>query len=251
MNLHTYWATTLRVLRQLLADHRTLGLILGVPTALLVLLYFVYLDVPTPPGGEALFPRIALSMLGILPMLVMFLVTSVSMQRERTSGTLERLWTTRLHRADLLVGYATAFAVVALAQAVVLAVVAYVFLGVQTQGSAALVLLIAALDAVVGVALGLMTSAFARTEFEAVQFMPVVVGPQIFLCGLLVPRDQLPDALRWVSDVLPMSYAVDALTTLREGADVTTGLVVDLGVLVAFGLGALVAAALTMPRTTR
>ena len=251
MNLHTYWATTLRVLRQLLADHRTLGLILGVPTALLVLLYFVYLDVPTPPGGEALFPRIALSMLGILPMLVMFLVTSVSMQRERTSGTLERLWTTRLHRADLLVGYATAFAVVALAQAVVLAVVAYVFLGVQTQGSAALVLLIAALDAVVGVALGLMTSAFARTEFQAVQFMPVVVGPQIFLCGLLVPRDQLPDALRWVSDVLPMSYAVDALTTLREGADVTTGLVVDLGVLAAFGLGALVADALTMPRTTR
>ncbi len=251
MNLHTYWATTLRVLRQLLADHRTLGLILGVPTALLVLLYFVYLDVPTPPGGEALFPRIALSMLGILPMLVMFLVTSVSMQRERTSGTLERLWTTRLHRADLLVGYATAFAVVALAQAVVLAVVAYVFLGVQTQGSAALVLLIAALDAVVGVALGLMTSAFARTEFQAVQFMPVVVGPQIFLCGLLVPRDQLPDVLRWVSDVLPMSYAVDALTTLREGADVTTGLVVDLGVLAAFGLGALVAAALTMPRTTR
>lgn len=251
MNFRTYWATTLRVLRQLLADHRTLGLILGVPTALLVLLYFVYLDVPTPPGGEALFPRIALSMLGILPMLVMFLVTSVSMQRERTSGTLERLWTTRLHRADLLVGYATAFAVVALAQAVVLAVVAYVFLGVQTQGSAALVLLIAALDAVVGVALGLMTSAFARTEFQAVQFMPVVVGPQIFLCGLLVPRDQLPDVLRWVSDVLPMSYAVDALTTLREGADVTTGLVVDLGVLAAFGLGALVAAALTMPRTTR
>lgn len=251
MNFRTYWATTLRVLRQLLADHRTLGLILGVPTALLVLLYFVYLDVPTPPGGEALFPRIALSMLGILPMLVMFLVTSVSMQRERTSGTLERLWTTRLHRADLLVGYATAFAVVALAQAVVLAVVAYVFLGVQTQGSAALVLLIAALDAVVGGALGLMTSAFARTEFQAVQFMPVVVGPQIFLCGLLVPRDQLPDVLRWVSDVLPMSYAVDALTTLREGADVTTGLVVDLGVLAAFGLGALVAAALTMPRTTR
>lgn len=251
MNLHTYWATTLRVLRQLLADHRTLGLILGVPTALLVLLYFVYLDVPTPPGGEALFPRIALSMLGILPMLVMFLVTSVSMQRERTSGTLERLWTTRLHRADLLMGYATAFAVVALAQAVVLAVVAYVFLGVQTQGSAALVLLIAALDAVVGVALGLMTSAFARTEFQAVQFMPVVVGPQIFLCGLLVPRDQLPDVLRWVSDVLPMSYAVDALTTLREGADVTTGLVADLGILAAFGLGALVAAALTMPRTTR
>lgn len=251
MNLHTYWATTVRVVRQLLADHRTLGLILGVPTGLLVLLYFVYLDVPTHAGGTTLFPRIALTMLGILPMLVMFLVTSVAMQRERSSGTLERLWTTRLHRADLLVGYATAFAAVALVQAVVLALVAYAFLGVTTEGPPVMVLVIAALDAVVGVALGLMTSAFARTEFQAVQFMPVVIGPQIFLCGLLVDRDDLPEVLRWVSDVLPMSYAVDALTTLREGADVTAGLVADLGVLAAFGVGALVLAALTMPRATR
>lgn len=251
MNLHTYWATTVRVLRQLLADHRTLGLILGVPTGLLVLLYFVYLDVPTPAAGSALFPRIALTMLGILPMLVMFLVTSVAMQRERSSGTLERLWTTRLHRADLLVGYATAFAVVALVQAVVLALVAYAFLGVTTEGPPVMVLIIAALDAVVGVALGLMTSAFARTEFQAVQFMPVVIGPQIFLCGLLVARDDLPEVLRWVSDILPMSYAVDALTTLRDRADVTAGLVADLGVLAGFGVGALVLAALTMPRATR
>ena len=236
------------MLRQLLADHRTLGLILGVPTALLVLLYFVYLDVPTPPGGEALFPRIALSMLGILPMLVMFLVTSVSMQRERTSGTLERLWTTRLHRADLLVGYATAFAVVALAQAVVLAVVAYVFLGVQTQGSAALVLLIAALDAVVGVALGLMTSAFARTEFQAVQFMPAFVLPQFLLCGLLVARDQMPSVLSTISDWLPLSYAVDAMkeVTVNASPEVTK----DFLVMVAWIIVSLVLGSLTLRRRT-
>jgi len=184
-------------------------------------------------------------------MLVMFLVTSVAMQRERASGTLERLWTTPIHRADLLAGYASAFALAALVQAVLLASVAYWFLGVETVGSPAWVLLIAALDAVVGVALGLMTSAFARTEFQAVQFMPVIVGPQIFLCGLLVPRDQLPDVLRWVSDVLPMSYAVDALGIVRDQSGSGADLARDLVVLAAFGLGALVLAALTMPRSTR
>lgn len=251
MNPRTYSATTVRVLRQLAADRRTVALILGVPTGLLVLLYFVYLDVPTPPSGVDLFPRIALTLLGILPMLVMFLVTSVAMQRERASGTLERLWTTPIHRADLLTGYASAFALAALVQGVLLGAVAYWFLGVETEGAPAWVLLIAALDAVVGVALGLMTSAFARTEFQAVQFMPVIVGPQIFLCGLLVSRDQLPDVLRWVSDVLPMSYAVDALGLVRDEAGVGGALLGDLAVLAGFGLGALVLAALTMPRSTR
>ncbi|MDN6795503.1 MAG: ABC transporter permease, partial [Propionibacterium sp.] len=164
MNPRTWSATTVRVLRQLAADPRTIGLILGVPTGLLVLLYFVYPDVPTPPSGQEVFPRTALTLLGILPMLVMFLVTSVAMQRERASGTLERLWTTPIHRADLLAGYASAFALAALVQGLVLAAVAYWFLGVETVGSPVWVLVIAALDAVVGVALGLMTSAFARTE---------------------------------------------------------------------------------------
>lgn len=251
MTPRTYRATTVRVLRQLAADHRTVGLILGVPTALLVLLYFVFLDVPTPPSGQPVFPRIALTMLGILPMLVMFLVTSVAMQRERSSGTLERLWTTPLHRADLLVGYATAFAVTAVAQSLVLCGVAFWFLGVDTAASPAWVLLVAALDSVVGVALGLMTSAFARTEFQAVQFMPVVIGPQIFLCGLFVARDQMPQVLEWISNVLPMSYAVDALAFVRDQPDVSGDFVRDLAILAAFGLVALVLAATTMPRRTK
>lgn len=248
MSWSGYRATTVRVLRQLAADHRTVGLILGVPTALLVLLYFVYLDVPTPPGGTALFPTIALTMLGILPMLVMFLVTSVAMQRERSSGTLERLWTTPLRRADLLMGYATAFAVTAVIQSILLCTVAFALLGVTAQATVGWVVLIAALDSVVGVALGLMTSAFARTEFQAVQFMPVVVGPQIFLCGLLVPRDHLPRVLEWVSNVLPMSWAVDALHIVRDQASPGSEFAWDLGVLAIFGLAVLALAAMTMPR---
>ena len=189
MNVRTYAATVRRVLAQLVADRRTLGLILAVPAALLTLLYFVYRDYP---GATVLFNRIAVSMMAILPMIVMFLVTSVTMLRERGSGTLERLWTTPLHRADLLLGYATAFTVIAVGQSLILCVVAARFLDVEIAASWAWVVLTALVDAFLGVALGLFVSAFARTEFQAVQFMPVVVGPQIFLCGLLVAATSCP-----------------------------------------------------------
>ena len=249
MNFRTYRATTYRVLRQLRADPRTIGLILGVPTILLVLLYYVYGDYPGIPGVDPAFPDIALTMLGILPMIAMFLVTSVAMQRERVTGTLERLWTTPLHRADLLLGYASAFAVMALVQSLILCGVAYFWLGVDSAGSP-WILLIATLDSVVGVAFGLLTSAFARTEFQAVQFMPVVIGPQIFLCGLFVARDQLPTALSAISDVLPLSYAVDAMSAVATQADPLPDAGLDLLVIAAWIAAALLLGSLTLRRRT-
>ena len=248
MNVRTYAATVRRVLAQLVADRRTLGLILAVPAALLTLLYFVYRDYP---GATVLFNRIAVSMMAILPMIVMFLVTSVTMLRERGSGTLERLWTTPLHRADLLLGYATAFTVVAVGQSLILCVVAAQFLDVEIAASWAWVVLTALVDAFLGVALGLFVSAFARTEFQAVQFMPVVVGPQIFLCGLLVARDQMPRALELCSNVLPMSWAVDAVGELTANATPTADFALDMVLLAAGGLVVLTVAALTVPRRTR
>lgn len=244
MNPRIYLATVRRILLQLRADHRTMALIVVVPTLLLTLLYFVFND-------ERRFSPIALSMLGILPMLVMFLVTSVAMLRERTSGTLERLLTTPLHRADLVVGYATAFAVAALAQALVIVGVAHWGLGVDTAGPLAWVLLVAVVGSVVGVATGLLASAFARTEFQAVQFMPLVIGPQIFLCGLLAPRAGMPEVLQRLSDVLPMTYAVKGLQAIGSQGDPTGDVLRNVGVLAVFALGALVVAAFSMPRQTR
>ncbi|NHN56468.1 ABC transporter permease [Calidifontibacter sp. DB0510] len=244
MNPHATIATIKRILLQLRADHRTVGLIVGVPTLLLTLLYFVY-------NGSAVFDRLALTMLGILPMLVMFLVTSVAMLRERTTGTLERLLTTPLHRADLLLGYGIAFAVAALAQSLVIVAVAHWLLGVDTAGPLAWVLLVAICAATVGVATGLLASAFARTEFQAVQFMPLVIGPQVFLCGLLAPRDGMPELLRWLSDALPMTYAVKALQAIGRQSDPTTDVMQNAGVLLAFTVVALGLAAGSMPRRTR
>ncbi|KNX36557.1 ABC transporter permease [Luteipulveratus halotolerans] len=237
-------ATAGRNLQQLKADPRTVALIVAVPSLLLTLLYFVY-------DGGVRFTPIAVSMLGILPMLVMFLITSVAMLRERTTGTLERLLTTPLHRADLLAGYGAAFALAALVQSAVLVAISVWFLGVDTRGSILWVLLVAVFAAAVGVATGLLASAFARTEFQAVQFMPLFIGPQVFLCGLLAPREQMPDVLRWVSDCLPMTYAVDALKAVAAQPNPATDVLRDVGVLAAFAVGALVLAALSMPRRTR
>lgn len=243
-----YTATAGRVLRQLVGDRRTLALVLAVPAALVSLLYLVYRDHPAGPG---LFDHIAITMTAILPMSLMFSVTSVTMLRERSLGTLERLWTTPLRRADLLLGYATAFTAAALGQAVVLSAVCAWALDVRIAASWAWVVATALLDGFVGVALGLVLSAFARNEFQAVQFLPVVVVPQVFLCGLLVPRAQLPQGLHQISSVLPMSWAVDVVNDLAVSAAPGQGSVHKLVLLACAGLAVLVAAAATMPRCVR
>ncbi|EKT80350.1 ABC transporter permease [Rhodococcus opacus M213] len=225
-------------------------MILVVPSLLMVLLYFLYQNVPAPPGQLSLFERVAITMLGILPFVVMFLVTSIAMQRERTSGTLERLLTTPMGKLDLLGGYAAAFSTAAAAQAALACVVSFGFLGLTTEGSVTWVLLIAVLNAILGVALGLLCSAFARTEFQAVQFMPVVVVPQLFLCGLLVPRDQLPTWLEWISNALPLSYAVEALQQVATHPGATGLMWRDLAVVAAFALLALSLGAATLRRRT-
>ncbi len=248
--LRCYTATSARILRQLRGDHRTVAMLLLVPTLLLALLYFVYREMPTPPGVPTLFDRVGISMLGILPFIVMFLITAIAMQRERTSGTLERLMTTPLSKLDLLAGYGTAFSIAAAAQAGLACLVAFWLLGLDAAGSAWLVLLIAVVDAVLGVALGLLASAFARTEFQAVQFMPLVVGPQFFLCGLLVPRDQLPRWLEIISDVLPLSYAVDALQEVSRHPGATAAMWRDLGIVAGFAAVALALGAATLRRRT-
>ena len=244
MNVRITLATTARILRQLRHDHRTVGLLVVVPVALLALLYFMY------ENAGATFDRIALVMLGIFPFVIMFLVTSIAMLRERTTGTLERLLTTPLGKLDLLFGYGIAFGLAAAVQAGVAVGAAFWLLGLSTTGSSGLVVLIAVLNAVLGVALGLFCSAFARTEFQAVQFLPVVVVPQLLLCGLFVPREQMAGWLQAIADVLPLSYAVEALTQVGAHADPTGTMWRDLVVVAGAAIVALVLAAATLRRRT-
>ena len=243
-------ATTTRVLRQLSRDRRTIAMLLVLPSALLGLLYLLWKDLPTLPGQPGIFDRVGLTMLGILPFVVMFLVTSIAMLRERTSGTLERLLTTPLARMDLLLGYGAAFGLAATVQALVTVAVATTAYHLDVAGSIWLVVLIAVVDAVLGVALGLLASAFARTEFQAVQFMPVVVLPQVFLCGLLVPVDQMAGWLQVISHLLPLTYAVKALQEVGRSVTATGAMWFDIGIVAGCALLALALAAATLRRRT-
>ncbi len=226
-------ATALRVLRQLAVDHRTIGLILVVPCVLLGLLAWVYVDTPV-------FDRAGPSLLGVFPMVVMFVVTSVATLRERQSGTLERLLTTPLGKADFMIGYALAFGALAILQAVVATSFAVWVAGLDVAGPLWMLLVVALLSALLGTSLGLLASGFAQTEFQAVQFLPAFVLPQFLLCGLLVPRDQMPDVLSAISDLLPLSYVVDAMLEVTSSAEpeVVVPVAVLLGfIALALGLG--------------
>jgi ABC-2 type transport system permease protein len=237
-------AVALRVLSQLRRDHRTLAMLLVLPCLLITLLWWMFEGLP----GSA-FDRFGPALLAIFPFIVMFLVTSVTTLRERSSGTLERLLSMPLGKLDFLLGYALAFGLLAAVQSALAVGLSIVALGLDVTGPVWLLGLVAITDAVLGTALGLFVSAFARTEFQAVQFMPLIVIPQLLLCGLFVPRDMLPGALSTISDVLPLSYAVDAMARLRWLQD--TGLVWrDLAVVAGFALAGLGLGAATLRRHT-
>jgi ABC-2 type transport system permease protein len=192
------------------------------------------------PGD--MFDRFGPGLLAMFPFIVMFLVTSVTTLRERSSGTLERLLTMPMGRLDFLLGYALAFGLLAAVQSVLAVAASVGLLGLEVEGPVWLLGVVAVVDAVLGTALGLLVSAFATTEFQAVQFMPAFVLPQVLLCGLFVPRASMPGALEAISDVLPLSYAVDAMQELVATADSgevwRDGLVVLAFALAALGLGA-------------
>jgi ABC-2 type transport system permease protein len=233
-----------RVLTQLRRDRRTAAMLLVLPCLLISLLWWMFKDSFGDP-----FDRFGPALLAMFPFIVMFLVTSVTTLRERSSGTLERLLAMPMGKLDFLLGYALAFGLVAALQAVLAVTVSVGLLGLDIEGAVWLLGLVAVADAVLGSALGLFVSAFARTEFQAVQFLPLIVFPQILLCGLFVPRDTLPDVLEAVSNVLPLSYAVDAMTHLTRSSD--SGQVwQDLLVVVAFALGGLALGAATLRRRT-
>jgi ABC-2 type transport system permease protein len=243
MSARVTGATALRVLLQLRRDRRTLALLLVVPAALLTLFRYVF------SGQEETFDRVGGPLVGLFPFVLMFVVTSITMLRERTTGTLERLMTLPLAKLDLLAGYALAFALIGTLQAIVTSAVAFGLLGLDVAGSVPIVVALAVANAVLGMALGLFVSAFANTEFQAVQFMPAFVLPQFLMCGLLVPRERMAEPLEWVSTVLPLTWAFEGLRlAVAGGPGAEIGR--DAAIVVAVALGALALGAATLRRRT-
>jgi ABC-2 type transport system permease protein len=237
-------ATTARVIRQLRRDRRTLALVLLVPPMLTVLFRYVF------DGRPETFDRMGPALVGLLPFVIMFIVTSIATLRERTAGTLERLMSLPLAKLDLLVGYAIAFSIVALLQAAITSAVAFGLLELTIGAPVWQLVAVAVGNAVLGMALGLFLSAFATTEFQAVQFMPAVVFPQVVLGGVLMPREQMARPLELISNTLPLTYGYDALMRVTRGEDLSGDLARDIVVVtVAIALSLLLGAATLRRRT--
>ena len=238
------WAIAERVLRQLRRDPRTIALLLVVPAVLMVILRYAF------DGQPQTFQRIGAPMLGLIPFITLFIVTSIAMLRERTSGTLERLMSMPVGKLDLLGGYGVAFALVALVQTGVLAAITLGPLGLDTARSPWLLVALALMNALLGVTLGLFVSAFAQSEFQAVQFMPAIVLPQLLLCGLFVARDEMAGWLEAISAVLPLTYAYDALARATGAGDLGARFALDVLVVATVTVAALALGAATLRRRT-
>ncbi|MEO6505758.1 MAG: ABC transporter permease [Terrimesophilobacter sp.] len=243
MNASRTFATAGRVLTQIRHDPRTVALLLVVPSLLIGLIAWLFANTPV-------FELIGPAILALFPFIIMFLITSISTLRERRSGTLERLLTLPISKFDFIFGYTVAFGLLAIAQAAIAVGFAVWVCGLTIKGSMWLLLAIALLDAVLGTTLGLLASAFARTEFQVVQFMPAVIFPQILLGGIFLPRDQLPDVLRQISDWLPLSHAIDALNAVAADSQDAAWIGRELLIIGAFALGSVIVGALTLRRHT-
>ncbi len=242
MSMQRMFATAGRVLMQLRHDPRTVALIIVVPCVLITLLKYIF------DAQPQMFNSIAPMILGIFPLLMMFLVTSIATLRERKTGTLDRLMTMPISKLDFIFGYALAFAALAFVQACVVSLVTLGLLGVTVMGGTISVLLAAVLAALLGTSLGLLVSAFATSEFQAVELVMPIIMPQVLLCGLFVPRAAMVGWLQGISNVLPLTYSVDAMRQITQHATWTSDFVRDLLIVGGCIVLALVLGAVTIRR---
>lgn len=244
-HLRVTFATAGRILQQLSHDHRTVAMIFVVPCLLLALLRWMFDENLTT------FNTIAPALLAIFPFIIMFLITSITTLRERTGGTMERLMALPIGKLDLVLGYMLAFGLLAIIQATLASLVLLYWLGLEVDGPRWFLVVQALADALVGTALGIFVSAFAKTEFQAVQFMPAIVAPQILIGGLLMPLDKMPELLESIAYFLPLTYAIDALGDITKNVDITSDAIRDLWVVAGFVVGAIILSALTLRRRTK
>ena len=243
MSIDRTLAIAIRIVSQILRDRRSIGLIFVAPIMVMSLVGFSFAD------QRLVLDRVAPALIATFALFFTFLLTGVSFLRERSQGTLERLLTTPVGRADILVGYLLGFLVFAAIQSLVVLLYTVVALQIDYEGSFAEMVVVLLVLTVAAVNLGIFVSTFARNEFQVVQFIPVILAPQIFLSGVILPVAQLPGYFQAVSNVLPLTYAVSGLKAIMLEGRGLSGAAGDIAVLTGFAVALLALAALTVRRT--
>ncbi len=232
-----------RIINQLIRDRRTMGLLIIAP---LLIASIVGVSVP----DKRILDYTAPAMLAMLILFFGFLLTGISFQRERSQGTLERLMAAPVSRLDVVSGYLMGFLLFALAQTLIIFFYMVYVLDINFQGDLWQIIVFQAIIGVGAVCLGTFTSTFARNEFQIMQFIPIVILPQFFLCGLLWPVEQLPEYLQWIAKFLPLTYGVDGIRAMMLEGESLLGVIKEVGVLAGFAAGFVVLASLTLRRGT-
>lgn len=244
MSPHLTLATAGRILKQILRDTRTVALVIVAPLLIITLLYFLFDEEQPMVSGLMLYGIV------IFPITLMFLLTAIATVRERISGTLERLMTTPIGRGDILGGYALAFGLLATVQVTLATTYCYTVLGMEVDGPTWAVFLAAMVAGQLGVAFGLLASAVSQSEFQAVQIFPALIIPQLLLCGILGPRENMADWLETISDYLPITYAAQAAFEMFGNTDPTELYWRSLAIAAGVVVGLLAIASATLKRRT-
>lgn len=232
--------TAARIGLQLRHDPRTVALALLVPSILMTILKYVFDHQP------AVFNGIAPTILGVFPFTIMFIIASISMLRERTNGTLERLMTLPITKFELISGYALAFGLLAALQAILASIITLHFLGVSVASGELHIISIAIIAGILGTGFGLFTSSLATSEFQAVQFLPAFVFPQLLVCGLFTPFEQMARPLQYFADITPLYHLVNAMKSVIMTMSWPTNEILFLGV---FFVLAIVLATISLRKT--
>jgi ABC-2 type transport system permease protein len=230
-----------RIINQLVRDRRTIALLVIAP---LLIASIVGVSIPNKNSLDYIAPAI----MAALILFFGFLLTGISFQRERSQGTLERLMASPVSRFDIVTGYLLGFLLFALAQTLIIFFYMVYVLDIHYQGELWQIIIFQAIIGIGAVCLGTFASTFARNEFQIMQFIPIVILPQMFLCGLLWPVEQMPDYLQWIAKFLPLTYGVEGIRAMMLDGENLAGVSKDAGILAAFAIGFLVLASLTLRR---
>ncbi|MFP3879875.1 MAG: ABC transporter permease [Dehalococcoidia bacterium] len=232
-----------RIIIQLVRDRRTIALVIIVP---LVIASLVGVSIP----DKMILDYTAPAIIATLILFFGFLLTGISFLRERSQGTLERLMAAPVTRLDIVGGYLLGFLLFAMLQTLIIFFYMIYVLDISYQGDLWQILIFQVLIGIGAVCLGTFLSVFARNEFQMIQFIPMIIVPQIFLCGLLWPVSQMPDYLQWLANCLPLTYGVEGIRAMMmEGKDLLD-IGKDVGVLAAYAVGLLLLASLTLRRSS-
>jgi ABC-2 type transport system permease protein len=232
-----------RTIQQLVRDRRTIALILIVP---LVIASLIGVSVPSKLILNSTLPAI----LAMLILFFGFLLSGISFLRERSQGTRERLLASPASRMDILVGYLLGFLLFAMLQTLILFFYSVYVLKVDFNGSLWQIIIFQILIGILAVCLGIFISTFAKNEFQMIQFIPLIIVPQVFVCGLLFPVSNMPNYLQWLAKFLPLTYAVDGIRGLMLNGQNLLDIGKEVGVLLTYAIVLMVLAGVSLRRGT-